>query len=168
MTTNSVKQGGLKQRDPVVAASCHSQSSLEESSLPVKSLRAGGEVDSVEHQECTRRAGHEAQKLRIKEEKALFVAQMNAALKRVQKRLERIGSDKMGSWLTVAPERHSNTLLSVEEMQDNLHLRYGMWLVCLLDRCEGCGKGFSVDHALKCKKSGLVCIRHNDVRDVAC
>ena len=28
-------------------------------------------------------------------------------------------------------------------------------------------KGFSVDHALKCKKGGLVCIRHNNVRSEA-
>ena len=33
--------------------------------------------------------------------------------------------------------------------------------------CNGCGKGFLVDHALKRKKGGLACIRHNNVRDEA-
>ena len=51
---NSVKQGGLNLRDPVVAAPRHRQSSLEGSAVLVKSLRAGDELDSVEHQECTR------------------------------------------------------------------------------------------------------------------
>ena len=51
--TNSVKQGGLNLRDPVVAAPRHRQSSLEGSAVLVKSRRAGGELDSVEHQKCT-------------------------------------------------------------------------------------------------------------------
>ena len=87
---NSVKQGGLNLRVPVVAAPRHRQSSLEGSAVLVKSLKAGGELDSMEHQECTRRAGREARKLKIKGEKALVAAQLAAAPKRVQKRLERI------------------------------------------------------------------------------
>ena len=56
---SSVKQHGLNLRDLVVAAPRHRQSSLEGSAVLVKSLRAGGELDSVEHQQCTRRAGHD-------------------------------------------------------------------------------------------------------------
>ena len=29
--------------------------------------------------------------------------------------------------------------------------------------CDGCGAVFSVDHALTCKKGGLILLRHNDV-----
>jgi hypothetical protein len=94
---NSVKQGGLNLRDPVVAAPRHRQSSLEGSAVLVKSLRPGGELDSVEHQECTRRAGRKARKLRIEGEKALVAAQLAAAPKRVQKRLKRIGCGETGS-----------------------------------------------------------------------
>ena len=79
----SVKQGGLNLRDPVVAAPRHCQSSLKGSTVLVKSLRAGGKLDSVEHQECTRRAGREARKLRIEGDKALVAAQLAAAPKRV-------------------------------------------------------------------------------------
>ncbi len=37
----------------------------------------------------------------------------------------------------------------------------------LQDRCDGdgCGKGFTVEHALSCKKGGLVNMRHDDGRD---
>jgi hypothetical protein len=93
---NSVKQGGLNTRDPVVAAPRHRQSFLEGSAVLVKLLRAGGELDSVEHQECTRRAGHDARRLRIEGEKALVAAQLATATKRVQKRIERIGSGETG------------------------------------------------------------------------
>jgi hypothetical protein len=52
-------------------------------------------------------------------------------------------------------------------MQDNLRLRYGIRPIGLPDRCGGCGGGFLVNHALKCKKGNLVCIRHNNVHDEA-
>ena len=76
----------------------------------------------VEHQKCTRRAGRGAQKLRIEGEKALVAAQLAVAPKRVQKRLKPIRSGETNSWLTVVPKRRNDTLLSMEEMQANLHL----------------------------------------------
>merc|ERR1711966_372945 len=33
--------------------------------------------------------------------------------------------------------------------------------------CDDCGAGFSVEHALSCKKDGLVSICHDDVRNEA-
>ena len=79
--TNSVNQGGLNIRDPVVTAPRHCQSSLEGSIVLVKSLRTGCDLNLVEHQEDTRRAGRDARKLRIEGEKALVVAQLAAATK---------------------------------------------------------------------------------------
>ena len=86
----------------------------------MKLPRAGGKLDLVEHQECTRRAGRNARKLRIEGEKALVAAQLAVAPKRIQKRLEKIGCGETGSWLTMVPEQRNDTLLSKEEIQDNL------------------------------------------------
>ena len=63
----------------------------------------------------------------------------------------------------MVPNRLNDTPLSMEEMQDNLHLCYRIWPIGLDDRCNGSAEGFSVDHALKCTKGGLVYIRHNGV-----
>ena len=87
------------------------------------------------------------------------------APKAVVKRLERIG--ETGAWLTAMPNRLNGTLLSAEEWRDNARLRYGMRPVGLCERCDGCGAGLSVEHALSCKKGGLVCQRHDDARDEA-
>ena len=83
----------------------------------------------------------------------------------MKKRLARIGES--GAWLTQTPDKLNGTLLSMEEWRDNVRLQYGMRPVGLCERCDGCGAGFTVEHGLSCKKGGLVCQRHDDVRDEA-
>ena len=45
---------------------------------------------------------------------------------------------------------------------DNLCLRYGLMPQDIPATCNGCGKRFSIEHALSCPKGGLVLARHND------
>ena len=55
--------------------------------------------------------------------------------------------------------------LSPVEFRYALSLRYHRPLLKTLAHCDGCGEEFSFQHALDCKKSGLVTQRHNEVRD---
>ena len=53
-----------------------------------------------------------------------------------------------GAWLSALPHCLNVTELSREEFQDNLCLRYGLMLQDILATCDGCGKRFSIKHAL--------------------
>ena len=63
------------------------------------------------------------------------------------------------------PSRLEGTQLLRQEWHDVMSLRYGLTPVGLIQQCDGCGANFSVEHALSCKKGGLVSWRHNDARD---
>jgi hypothetical protein len=61
------------------------------------------------------------------------------------------------------PNSLNGTELSEEEFRDNLRLRFGLLPLSLPARCDGCEATFTVEHALSCKRGGLVLLRHNDV-----
>ena len=165
LLANGVKQGGLNIRNPIAAAPRSRQSSVDATATLVKSLMEHSELDSVAHRECVKLARLTARSERILAEVDVVDGMKVGARRDVVKRLDRIGST--GAWLTAMPDCFNGTLLSCEEMRDNLRLRYGMRPLGLQDRCDGCGKGFSIEHGLNCKKGGLVGIHHNDVRDEA-
>ena len=52
--------------------------------------------------------------------------------------------------------------LSREELWDNLCLRYGLMPQDIPATCNGCGKKFSIEHALSFPKGGLVLARHDN------
>ena len=58
------------------------------------------------------------------------------------------------SWLTVLPIKQLGLSLSKAEFWDAVYLRYGLLLKRLPIHC-GCSKGYTVQHALSCKKEGL-------------
>ena len=67
-----------------------------------------------------------------------------------------------GAYLTAIPKQLNGTELSREEFQYNLLLEYGIVPLNLPTDCDGCGKKFSVTHALSCPKGGLVLAWHNN------
>eukprot|EP00978_Attheya_sp_CCMP212_P014047 scaffold35646_cov59-Attheya_sp.AAC.3 len=72
---------------------------------------------------------------------------------------------KTGGWLTVLPNVMNGSILSDLEFRDGLQLRYAMILQNLPTHCDSCNAKCNIDHALNCKKGGLVITRHNKVKD---
>ena len=67
-------------------------------------------------------------------------------------------------WLTVLSHYHFD--LSLSEFCDALANRYHQPLSKLPADCDGCGLEFTLQHALDCRKGGLMIQWHNEVRDV--
>ena len=89
---------------------------------------------------------------------SLLTSNMNPRYKRQVSRAR-----QTGSWLTVMPDTLNGTVLSAEEFQDSLRVRYGLVPIGLQPKCDGCYKDFTVTHALSCKTGGLVILRHNEL-----
>ena len=67
-----------------------------------------------------------------------------------------------GACLSAVPHLLIGTELSQEEFRDNLCLRYGLMPQDIPATCDGCGKKFSIEHAISCPKGGLVLEKNYD------
>ena len=82
-----------------------------------------------------------------------------------QRAIMRVVEGKTSSWLTTLPLQSCHFDLAPVQFRDGLALRYLRHPSNLLAKCDGCGANFTLQHALDCKKGGLVILRHNEIRD---
>ena len=80
-------------------------------------------------------------------------SELNAKTRRA---IQRAVEGRTSSWLTALPLAHHHFDLSATESRDALALRYNRPLLKLPTNCDGCGAASSLEHALDCKKRGLV------------
>ena len=55
--------------------------------------------------------------------------------------------------------------MTATEFRDALAIRYRKPLLSISGTCDGCSEPFDLDHALSCKRGGLIIQRHNEIRD---
>ena len=65
------------------------------------------------------------------------------------------------NWLTVIPVKEMNSNLNKREFRDTIKLRYD-WEITDTPAICTCGDLFTVDHAMVCRRGGLIIQRHND------
>ena len=82
------------------------------------------------------------------------------------KRLVSLAREKGASnWLTVIPNKDTDSDLNKREFKDAIHLRYDWEIMGTPTICV-CGDRFSVDHAMICKRGSFIIQRHNELRDL--
>ena len=157
-----VRCGGLGVPNPTKTGDdCH-DSSTESTALLKASLIAGTPLCAAAHQSAASTARRAIRKRRVTAQDARFGALLSAAERpSTKRRMER--SARTGAWITTMPSLLNGTDLSADEFRDSLRLRYGLVPTGLPHRCDGCSDRFTVEHAMSCKKGGLILQRHNDL-----
>jgi hypothetical protein len=157
-----VRLSGLGIGIPTETANHLYDSSVEITKVLSESLLSGGEDFNVQTYLRESRIAKDLWRSESEEARDQEMREMQEAADSGRKRLlERAG--KTGSWLTIMPNIMNGTVLSAEEFRDSLRIRYGFVPLDLQPKCDGCGKAFTVGHAMSCKNGGMVLLRHNDV-----
>ena len=79
--------------------------------------------------------------------------------------LKRARLNDLSGWLAVLSMIQDHFDLTAQEFHDALALHYRKPLLNVPSSCNGCAAPFSLDHALVCRKGGLIIQCHNKVRD---
>eukprot|EP00957_Ditylum_brightwellii_P111105 8472063-Ditylum_brightwellii.AAC.1 len=158
---HSVKRSGLGIPDLTqMADHCHATSQSCCNAL-VASLLEGQTLPYAQHKAYVREGSLAARKAQAAMELQALEAMKEGKTTHTKNKLDR--GKETEAWLMVIPNHLNESELSEEEFRDNLHLRYGMILLDLRQRCDRCEQHLSVQHDLSCSHGSLVLIQYNDV-----
>ena len=88
----------------------------------------------------------------------------DVAPQKIQRALDLVADKGSSVWLTVLSLREIGFNLNKREFRDAINLRYD-WPEDDIPSICICGDIFTVDHAMVCKRGGLVTQRQNELRD---
>ena len=157
---HSVKHVGLCIPDPRLSAESAYNTSKTASGELEDSLLGGSTLNYVGHRACIRRARFPARRAMMHVEQDELARRKELSVGQERNRLHR--ARRNGACLSAVPHCLNGMELSWEEFRNNLRLRYELMPQDIPTTCNGCGKKFSIEHALSCLKGGLVLAQHDD------
>ncbi len=158
-----VKHTGLALPNPTTSTESNYEASTLVCSHIVAAFRGIEEFQSEEHESVRRSVLKELTKRKTTQLDETLDSILSGLPCDTRRTIRR--GKETGLWLTTLPSTVNGTELSAQEFRDQLLLRYARSPGDLPSQCDGCGQAFSVQHAMTCKKGGLVIIRHNEIGD---
>jgi hypothetical protein len=158
-----IKKAGLAIPDPTVTAVASHTASEVICGHIIAAIRGKAKFRSTDHS-STMSAGKAAYRAR---NAAANQGKLDSILKKLspERRRTILRGEQTGAWLSTLPSIVNGTELSTQEFRDAINMRYGITPPDLPLKCDGCDQHFTMQHALSCKKGGLVIFRHNEIRD---
>ena len=158
----AVKKAGLGIPNPTLTAQQNHSASKQVTASLTTSLLERSELNTSDYINEATTLRQDLRKQRIEADAIDLETIIRETTSKVGKlRLKR--ATKTGAWLTAMPDRLNGTELAADEFRDSLRIRFGLLPLSLPKQCDGCHEKFSVEHAMSCKKGGLILLRHNDL-----
>jgi hypothetical protein len=159
------RNGGLGIRNPILTATKAFETSQCATKTVTDAIKGKTRYKAIEHSKQIRGTRIKMKEFQREEDAATLEAVLTMFEPSQRRAIRRISEEKTSSWLTVLPDARNHFDLSATEFRDALSLRYRRPLLTVPTFCDGCGQSFDISHALKCKRGGLIIVRHNEVRD---
>jgi hypothetical protein len=158
-----VKFAGLAIPDPTATAETNWSASTVICGHIIAAIRGTTIYRSADHLSVLKNGKAELRKRSLESSKQAMESILQT-LPTGESRTIRRGQ-QTGAWLSLLPSTVNGTELSAQEFRDAVSMRYGLVPPDLPQKCDGCDAPFTLQHALCCKKGGLVISRHNEIRD---
>ena len=158
-----VRLGGLGQVNPARIASQEYEVSVKITGPLVRQIveqahESPDETEIKTLQSSARREKDEWLKMQFEQVRESLPGKTERA---IELALEKGASD----WLTVIPIREMTFNLNKRKFRDAIKLRYD-WEITDIPAICTCGDLFTVDHAMVCRRGGLIIQRHSEIRDL--
>ena len=160
----SPKNGGLGIVNPAtVADSEYRFSTIINRELVTAILENRGE-EFIPDSQVTLKAKRECKAAKTKMEEDRKFHLLSTCSTSLKRQITLLSEKGASAWLSTLPLKNCGFVLSKQQFQDGLRLRYNIPLEGVSLECA-CGKPNSIDHALICKLGGYTHLRHNHLRD---